>query len=356
MRDLLQRQNLGFIVRSLRGLGYASIALWLTACSDTPSALAPLADYQQRVANTLQREAITYQPAAYPRLPDVRTLRTKVPRISVSLLDSWRLDQCAAGQLIAQRNSALGKLEQGISRYFSDLQLTHALQTCVTELEQANAAQLATRLRKAMHAKQQTLAASQQLAIATDDALRHTLRVAPQTLASADDAAFASNIAALDRVLGVLAEAHIQPSIVSTEQKEQLEQALEQLHQSDYLPRLWRTLHTLSAYLQQLNPLVTDVATAAGCASKGRPQRAEVLHTVFLKYFIQHVQPQLAGFTRQGYVVNERLQHLTALNTHPELDAYLQQLLQLTERLNRESKRHVEPWQTFFKACQYQPG
>ncbi|WP_258806741.1 DUF3080 domain-containing protein [Pseudidiomarina sp. CB1] len=344
---------MGTIVRSLRGLCYVFVAFLLSACSEIPPALSALDDYQSRVANTLELEPIVYHPKSCPKLPDTRDLRVQVPRVSVSLLDSWRLDQCAAGQLIAQRNSALGKLEEGISRYFTDLQLTQAMQICVTALEQAGEAQLAKRLASALQEKQHTLAASKQLAIATDDALRHSLRFAPTTLAAPDDAAFANALASLDHVLAVLQEPAQQPTQVS---RGQLEVALEQLHQSDYLPRLWRSLHALDAYIQQLSPLTEDLVRLAGCSSKGRPQRAEVLHTVFLKFFIANVQPELAGYTRQGYLVNERLEELAAVSEQAALKDYLQQLMQLTERLNERSKHHVEPWQRFFAACDFTPG
>ncbi|WP_157980846.1 DUF3080 family protein [Pseudidiomarina homiensis] len=353
MRDWLQRQLVGSIVRPLSGLGYVFVALLVSSCSEVPTALTALDDYQRRVANTLQLEPIAYQPVSFPQLPNSRDLRVQVPRISVSLLDSWRLDQCAAGQLIAQRNSALGKLEEGISRYFTDLQLTQAMKTCVTELEQAGEAQLAKRLASALQEKRQTLAASKQLAIATDDALRHSLRFAPSTLAAPDDAAFANALASLDHVLAVLQEPSQQPPQVS---REQLESALEQLHQSDYLPRLWRSLHTLEAYLQQLAPLTEDLVGLAGCSSKGRPQRPEVLHTVFLKFFIAKVQPELAGYTRQGYLVNERLAQLAVISEQAALKDYIQRLMQLTDKLNERSKGHVKPWQRFFAACDFTPG
>lgn len=341
------------IVRSLRALGYACVALFLSACSETPKVLKPLSDYQTRVASTLDREPIAYSTVPYPRLPDVRALRVEVPRVSVSLLDSWRLDQCAAGQLIAQRNSALGKLEEGISRYFSDRQLTQALRTCIVELERANEPQLAQRLQQAYSEKNATLANSRQLAIATDDALRHTLRIGAETHRRADDAALATVLAAFDRVLSVLTE---QPNATSQVTRSELERALEQLHQSDYLPRLWRSMHMLTAYLQQLTPLITELARDAGCYSAGRPARAEVLHTVFLKFFIQEVQSQLAGFTRQGYLVNERLERLLSLAEQPALRTYVAQLIALTEGLNQQSKLHVQPWQTFFEACAFTPG
>ncbi|MGQ4275755.1 DUF3080 family protein [Pseudidiomarina sp. E22-M8] len=352
----------GRIVRFYQRFCYAlcgiGVIVLLTGCSKTPSALAPLIDYQGRVANTLERAPIAYQAIPVPRLPEVRDLRVEIPRVSISLLDSWRIEECAASLLIAERNSALGKLEGGLSRYHTDLKLVTRLQDCVTKFERNDSA-LAKRLATALQAKRDNLPAAKQHAIATDKALRHTLRVAGNTLTTADSERFASALTALETVLRLMQKSSLVPMAGETTtlpSQEQVEQALKTLHQSDYLPRLWRTLFEQYAYLQRLDPLIANLTTASGCSSVGIPQRAKILHTVFVKFFIAKVQPQLARFTEQGYAINQRLQHLNAQVALPALNHHIQQLIEISTELNQASRQHVQPWQDFFAACGFTPG
>ncbi|WP_198678730.1 DUF3080 family protein [Pseudidiomarina insulisalsae] len=339
------------IVKVLRHLGYACCALLLLGCSDVPSALTPLHDYQTRVANTLEREPISYHRKSYPLLPQARELRIEVPRVSISLLDSWRVNKCAAGQLIAERNSALGTLERGVTRYVKDVQLSLAIEDCVRQLE-ANGDALAARLQEALEAKQETLAAERQHALGTDPALRNALRVGGSTLAVADDDLFAASISSLETIIAALqADLDQQPPT-----EDAVEQALEDLYQYDYLPQLWRSLHELNTYLHQLEPLTVNLASASGCTSKGRPERANVLHTIFLKYFIGEAQPHMAKFTQQGYIANDALEELYQLSEQPQMREYLRALMDLTDQLNAASKAHVEPWQEFFSACNFSLG
>ncbi|CAB0150120.1 hypothetical protein PSI9734_00686 [Pseudidiomarina piscicola] len=359
MRDPHQNQN-GVIVRFYRRLCYVLCGLisWsiLSACSPAPEGLAHLIDYQSRVASTLNRKPVEYQPSAVSQLPDIRELRTDYQRVSISLLDSWRINECAAGHLIAERNSALGKLEQGLSRYHTDLRLVVALQQCITLLSDDDPA-LAQRLSTALKQKRANLAALKQQAIATDPALRHGLRIGAAPLRELNAQSLAQSLSALATIVQ-LVESPTDTSLSTSQlpSTAAVEQALQTLHQSDYLPQLWRTLHTQQHYLEQLAPLLVDLATAAGCDSPGTPERATILHRVFLKFFIGQVQPQLAATAAQGAAANQLLQQLNTAISNPKLERYITQLQGLSPKLTHTTKAHVKPWQDFFSQCGFEPG
>ncbi|MFC0444989.1 DUF3080 family protein [Pseudidiomarina halophila] len=336
--------------------GLAAIAL-LSACSPWPAALDPLVDYQQRIAKTLEQEPVAYQSVEVPRIPEVRQLTVAIPRVSISLTDSWRIDQCAAGNLIARRNSALGKLEEGLSRLHTDVLLVEAMQDCVNELRSKDSS-LADRMAEALAKKKANLAAEQAHALATDEALRHALRVGADTLAEADPDRFANALSALGTVLQLLKSDVLNgktdaPAVPS---RDQIDEAMEILYQSNYLPYLWRTLFEQEAYLRRLQPMLDNLVEASGCSSDSTPERAHVLHDVFNTVFIEQVQPQLASFTEQGYVANESLSELNAEINSPKLTAYLKELTEISEQLNQATKAHVQSWQDFFAACNFAVG
>ncbi|WP_411360218.1 DUF3080 family protein [Pseudidiomarina sp. YC-516-91] len=349
MRPYVQFQMTSIIVRLRRALGYVCAALLLSGCSDLPASLKSLNDYQQRVTNTLDQPAVSFTVPNYPRLPASRDLQVEVPRVSISLLDAWRIESCPAAQLIAERNSALGKLSQGVTRYYGDLLLVDAGRECVATLR-AEDPNLAERLAAALQQKAATLEAARQQAIASDDALRHALRMGANGLLEADDAVFAEQLAALEQVVYALEQSQPQSDAA------RVEAALQTIHQSDYLPSLWRTLQEQSAYLAQLATITDNLAERAGCDAPSRPQRAEILHTVFLKFFIGEVQPQLAAVTAQGQRAAVVLQRLQALTSQPLLQDYLAQLQGSVAQLRVATKTHVQPWQNFFTACEFTPG
>lgn len=342
------------IVRAKRCFGYVfpvAAVLLLGACSDSPDGLETLAEYKQRLTYTQELPALVVDLPYPPRMPVARALDTNVERLSLSLIDAWRLDDCPAGALIAERNSALGRLTDGVLRYYNDLKMLEALRLCAADLTKNTSLQV--RLTAAINAKQEQLPQLRQQAIATDDALRHSLSPAATPLASADDARLAPTIAAFEVVLAVFEYGQTGDQLPSFEQ---LESALENLQNSSYLPGYWRSLHDKQHYLAALAPLLVKVSERAGCLSKGTPERAEILRNIFTKFFASELQPQLAGFVSQGYQLTPILERLQAQNTNTQVADYLNHLASLPMQLTTTTRAHAEQWQQFFRDCDFTPG
>lgn len=343
------------IVLFLRPLGYGGLVLLLTlgACSDQPELLQQWEDYQHRVANAQNTDPVQVSLPRPQRPPAVRELRLDLPRVSLSLLDSMRLDACPAGPLIAERNSALGRLTDGISRYYGDIQLLAAIEQCITQLQHSGATDLLQRLQEAAIAKADNMSAARQQAIATDDALRHALTPAPSPLAATAAESFAPALAALEVVVQVL---EYRTSRDPLPNEEQLEDALQTLAQNTYLPGFWRALHDQHAYISQLTPLVDSLSQRAGCLSAGTPQRAEVLKNIFMSFYAGKLQPLLAGFTTQSYQLAPVLQRLRQESELTPMTIYLEHLHQLPDALTQTTRAHAGHWQQFFADCDFTPG
>ncbi|PHR64134.1 MAG: hypothetical protein COA51_08645 [Idiomarina sp.] len=340
-----------------RRVGAAVILLLAaTACSPAPSGLMQLHDYQQRVANTLSREAIPYQPQTPQQIPAARELRVTIPRLQLSLLDSMRLDTCRAGSLIAERNSSLGRLTSGVMRYYHDRELLDALYDCAEQLETSEP-ELAQRVRQLAQAKQATMPQLRMQAIVSDDSLRNVLRKADRALPEVEGAQLAPLFQAFNIILNTLNNDAELPA------ENQLEQALEALAKSAYLSQLWRALFDNQQYLQQLNPLVINISAEAGCLSKGVPERARVLRQVFIARFSDPVQQHISALVRQAQQLEAYLDALYAepelLQTQPTLvkwNNYLRHIAALDDQLVAETRNHVEFWQQLFTDCEFTPG
>lgn len=351
------------IVTLKQRIGYAATAsltiialLALAACSPAPSGLSQLHDYQQRVANTLARDAISYQPQPPQQIPATRELRLTIPQLQISLLDSMRLDACRAGTLIAERNSSLGRLTSGVMRYYHDRQLLDALYDCAEQLKTSEP-ELAQRVLEQAKAKQTMMPLLRMQAIISDDSLSNALSTADRALPAAEGAKFAPILQALNVVLKVLNNESELPA------ENQLEQALEALDKSPYLGQLWRALFDNQQYLQQLNPLVLNISAEAGCLSKGVPERARVLRQVFIARFSGPVQQHISALVRHAQQLDDYFEALYAgselLQTQPALvtwNDYLQHLAALDDQLVTETRNHVEYWQQLFTDCEFTPG
>ncbi|CUA82504.1 Protein of unknown function (DUF3080) [Pseudidiomarina woesei] len=319
----------------------------LSACSPAPEGLSHLHDYQQRVANTLNQPAVNYQPVPRIQPPSARDLRLLIERIEISLLDAMRLDACAAGPLIAERNSSLGRLQQGVLRYFYDRQLTEALQLCAKQLHNENP-ELAKRVQQQAEAKRKLMPQLRTQAITQDYAIRNIISMADRPLAKPDSSTLAPLFSAMNTLLQVLDDQAPLPT------EPELIAALERLDKDAYIAQLWRALHDNHAYIQQLEPLVSNLSHNAGCLSAGVPKRAQVLRQVFIARFSGPVQRHLNALTHQAAQLEPYIQ---ALDTPlPAWQTHLRHIVALDDQVKAITRNHVQYWQQFFRDCEFTPG
>ncbi|MGM0526671.1 MAG: DUF3080 family protein [Pseudomonadota bacterium] len=299
----------------------------------------------ERISSTLntQLASLDYQPRP-EQMPPVRDLKPVGSVSSMNFLTSLRLGHCQAGQLIAERNSSLGRLEDGLMRYQKDIQLLAALDQCAAHPQSA---QIQQDLITAINAKKAQANYDLAVAAATDDALRNALSFGTQALRHVDEQQFTADLAALKQLAHWLQ----QPAPNS-----ELAVWREQLVQSDYLGRLYRSVVQMRFYLTQLERHLPDLPEAAGCNTKGVPQRATVLKNVFLTFFIEQLQPTLAQLTQQYQQLQPVFGKLQRQLPQPELKKYVKKLSEQGQLLADSSKSFVQPWQQLFKACEFTPG
>ncbi|WP_417658201.1 DUF3080 family protein [Pseudidiomarina sp.] len=326
------------------------VLFMVSACNPAPTGLHQLHDYQQRVANTLAVEPVIYKPLTALRAPTARDVQLTIPRLQLSLLDSMRLDTCKAGQLIAERNSALGRLEAGIMRYYNDRKLLAALYECSTQLAQDNP-DLAARVLEQAQAKAELMPMLLLQALSNDKSVRNVVSMADRPLAVADSSIFATRIDSLNTVLRVIDTDAELPT------ESELSAALEQLEKDRYIAQLWRALQENRKYLQQLQPLVAEMSAPAGCLSAGVPTRARVLRQVFINRFSGPVQQHIGELTRQSRQLTPYVEALAvATNAADIWQQHLRQIGALDDQLIDATRSHVEYWQQFFADCNFEPG
>lgn len=103
-------------------------------------------DYHERIARVQDASQLNREFETSP-LPRKRELFISPPEISISLLDSYQLRQCGLFNLIAERNSVLGKVADEFRNFDYQVALIEGLESClatnnVTKLDDSVVQQL----------------------------------------------------------------------------------------------------------------------------------------------------------------------------------------------------------------------
>ena len=113
-----------------RSVFISVILLTLVACqTDSPSHF--FDDYLTRVARVQDVPKVNKDSVSYTQLPRKRDLYVDVPSVSIGLLDSYQLRQCGLFNLIAEKNSVLGKVADEFRNYDYQTALLDGLSRCI---------------------------------------------------------------------------------------------------------------------------------------------------------------------------------------------------------------------------------
>ncbi|EOX4278642.1 DUF3080 family protein, partial [Vibrio cholerae] len=102
--------------------------LLLTGCEPRLAIDADFDRYLSRIANVQQREALSPPAMVAQSLPEKRELLIAIAPVTISLLDSYELRQCGVFELIAERNSILGKVQDEFREWDYQIALLNGIQ------------------------------------------------------------------------------------------------------------------------------------------------------------------------------------------------------------------------------------
>ena len=122
----------------IRGMLYT---LWLlvciTACS--PHQVSDdISEYSERLGRVLDTGLTAAEEQPAPDYPQREMLHSAPAQLDINLTRFYQLQQCELGNLVAERNTALGKIQHYSQRLVYERQLLAALSDCISFVSQQN--------------------------------------------------------------------------------------------------------------------------------------------------------------------------------------------------------------------------
>ena len=310
------------------------LTMVLTGCfDDSPQNY--FDDYQTKIANVQDADEIQ-EDWELESLPRKRELFIEVPSLSIGLIDSYQLRQCGLFNLIAERNSVLGKvadefrnydyqvaLLEGVGQCLSNKELDPEIVELLREIEQQKLAQFPLHqwnLIYASEAMQSQMRGSQWLRADIGDQVRQT-----------SDALEHINLA-------------LNTPLVSGKTTE----VQEGLEKSSTLGDLYYSLSRASAELDTITQQLTTFDANIICGKQRDTTKFRYLNNVFEQQYIDKVQPYMAQL--DGYY-QQLAPQLAMFDAQPELHSYYFPIKDAHHAFRASTRRHVDYWQQLFKRC-----
>lgn len=315
----------------------------LSGCSEFFSSEQALLDkYHQRLANVLDvpRSEITPLPAF--AIPSRRDLFQSLPRLSLGLLESYQLRQCGLFNLVADKNSQLGKVQDAFHDMDYQIALLKTLNICLTSFEISDEER--AKLEMLYVQKWNHLQTHLDNLLLTSDAMQKQL--------SASNWLSVENKNQVTRVndaLNILSEMYGTPyRAISRLPTVSLASYQEDLEKSRLMGRLYYSLANAALWLNETTRLLESNQSKIICGKNRDATKFRYLNNVFQSIYIDEVQPYLAE-------LDSTYQHLNSgielVEKRMALHGESYGLSNAHKTFRNETLEHVRFWQGLFKRC-----
>ncbi|MEZ9056936.1 DUF3080 domain-containing protein [Vibrio pelagius] len=310
-----------------------SLCLFLSGCWHEQGDL--FDEYHSRVARVQDEDRISEE-WEFEVLPRKRELNIDIEPISMGLLDSYQLRECGLFNLIAERNSVLGKVADQFRNFDYQVTFLNGLSECLNH--QGISSDVHQQLVKIEQQKRDQLALHQWNLLYASDAMQSQLR-GSQWLS--EDVGL--KVQRVSDALGYLDQFfNTRLTLGSvTEVQETLEKqvVLGDLHYS-----LSAATFELNQITQQLKAYDHKII----CGKQRDTTKFRHLNNVFEQQFIGLVQPYMAQLDGYYQQLNP---HLSLFEAQPQLHSYIFPLVETHQAFRTTTREHVDYWKALFERC-----
>ncbi|MEZ8083954.1 DUF3080 family protein [Enterovibrio norvegicus] len=337
------------IVAAIRHLFYAVLLVSLTGCFGDDPAIAQFETYQQRLANVVETDPLPLSESISISLPRKRDLLLPLEDIRMGLLDAYELRECGLFQLIADRNSILGKVQDAFRHLDYEIKLLNTVAYCLSSIENDPLIEQLTALQKQ---KSQQLTTVYWNTFVSSDAWRKQLIPAGNALIPPEKPFPHSDaLLAIERYANLIEQKAHEVDALS------LQEPIEKQH---YLGAVFLSLDESTRWLNTITQQLERDDHLIVCGENRDPTRLNYLRNVFDTFFIGAVQPYVSTLNGLYLDVQPSLHQLNETITiapshfHSYQHAYLRG--DRYDEFQRAVKHHVQYWQSLFSRCQITVG
>ncbi|WP_233218462.1 DUF3080 domain-containing protein [Photobacterium sp. GB-210] len=323
--------------------------------------------YHQRLANVLDIDKTPFPETPLQLLPAKRVLIQPLADIRIGLLDAYELRQCGLFQLIAERNSILGKVQDKTRGLRYELLLLDGLQYCLETLPKDS--DLLTELAPIYQQKKQQLPLVFWNTLFTGEEWRKQLTLGHHLLESNQTTQFNASLSAFSYINNLLSNSikrsnNITAPYSNKDKYQNLFEHQQQIYNSRYIGDLFYSMQRTTTLLNTITEQLTQSQDAILCGKNMNQQKAQYLRNVFYKFYVPTIQPYLSTLDSQYRqiqpVLQQILQQLNQPNIHlsSPMQTYIAFYVDgdLYQQFHEATLAHVKFWQRLFKQCKFKVG
>ena len=345
----------------------SNISAWLCACGQ-PQADAVYMDYLERLARTMKTEVPELASEPVLQFPSRRQLKRIEPEIKMDFMAFLKMQNCNLQQLIAKRNSSLGKVMPSSQRLMYEHRLVQSLKRCLKiGGHESDSVEWMQHLLARKRAVRQTI-------------FWNTVIASPEMAQFFSPSAKYLSMHNIEQRQDIL---RATSQLLSWQESlgrnkdldgDSLEQAYLSISNEQYGTRLIKSALLAKVWLTRGTLLITSALDKQPLCPQGRatPQSV-IMQNILSNFFVAKIQPHLARIQGELHALSQQFAILEAnivaesagvqggFEVPVEYSRYIQRYFgedeqALPAQYTTAIKGHIQAWQGLLKQCGVMPG
>ena len=322
------------------------VSLFIIGCTGKSDLESATEKYAERLARVLKTDISLTQPSLILNYPNASERALTIPEKTLKLSEFYAINNCPLAPLIAQRNTALGKVESPSRRYIYELKLLDALAICSQQVTPDNHL-IGKKLNDLIAYKKQILPMVRARLLQDSEAVRLGTGFTREFL-SVEDKTKSHGFTETLYALQFLSQLETFKNLSNKD----LEIHLEALEKYRLPAKMWRTQKYIINTLPQITQSLQRYSKTMSC-SNDTEQQLQILRNILNLFFVDKIQAiggrlnsyhyqftPLLDQVRDSTYIAESVKAYWYKQTHTEFSQYQEVI-----------KEHVSAWQILFKQC-----
>ncbi len=304
-----------------------------------------LEDYSDRMYQVLDLEDKNIPTFATLVFQDKNAFATNLPELNIKMREFYAIEGCAIKQLIAERNTAMGKIQLPSVRLSYEWTLIQRLRECVQSNANAENKALTIKIQDWLSQKEAIFPLMWANMLTQSDEFYLGVSSSAGFIDGNEKDNFTEALFDLKNLIAIKEDPAANLATMET--------SLKSIQQHRIYARLWRSQLLLRDYLQQMTIDISAWASAFSCETRKDKEKLAIIRNVFTLFFIDEIQGIGAQINRYHYALKpEFLKLIGDDHLPPNFTSTVEQYSQLGfDEYQNAMLAHIEMWQGIFKKC-----
>jgi len=325
----------------------------LAGCRQESNLASQLQDYRNKIAIITEGHVSEVDGASDVQssswqvdFPSKKDMKVTIPAIEMNLRSFYKINACPLAGLVAQRNTALGKVQLPSQRFLYELELLSTFAECIEQIKD-DENELAAQLTNWQGQKKEQFPLVWVSLVQQSSEIHGMLTRSNGYFDMEEIESHAEAIADLAFISSLKAL-----SAAPLRVESMLEQRLQAMSKSRLPATLWRSQAAVIQHLTQVNMTLSQAREVLSCDSEEHMAMIDALSQTYHGYFETQVQPTLQAMQALEEKMNQQLSSWLTMPLSANFADALQYYLQpFQSQVNSAIDTHNTEWNAISGLC-----